>query len=145
MGPSECHYLSVTREQKNYTGYQRHVVEELVSCGRRWHFGLEAGSKAELLIALSLIDDPEALLICNGYKDHDYIRLALLGRKLGKKIIIVVEQLAEIDDIIKISQEVGVKPMIGFRAKLLTRGEGKWATSTLWSLVPSHSHRVKRM
>ncbi|MEY4802549.1 MAG: Biosynthetic arginine decarboxylase, partial [Cyanobacteriota bacterium] len=60
---------------------QRHVVEELVSSGRRWHFGLEAGSKAELLIALSLIDDPEALLICNGYKDQRYIETAILARR----------------------------------------------------------------
>ena len=66
---------------------QRHVVEELVSCGRRWHFGLEAGSKAELLIALSLIDDPEALLICNGYKDQRYIETAILARRLGLSLI----------------------------------------------------------
>ena len=64
---------------------QRHVVEELVSCGRRWHFGLEAGSKAELLIALSLIDDPEALLICNGHKDQRYIETAILARRLGRR------------------------------------------------------------
>ena len=61
---------------------QRHVVEELVSCGKRWNFGLEAGSKAELLIALSLLDDPEALLICNGYKDRLYIETAILARRL---------------------------------------------------------------
>jgi arginine decarboxylase len=108
----------------------REVVDEIVTAGKDFNYGLEAGSKPELMIALAMHEGTQRLIICNGYKDHDYIRLALLGRKLGKKIIIVVEQLAEIDDIIKISQEVGVKPMIGFRAKLLTRGEGKWAMST---------------
>jgi len=105
----------------------REVVDEIVAAGKDFNYGLEAGSKPELMIALAMHEGTQRLIICNGYKDHDYIRLALLGRKLGKKIIIVVEQLAEVDDIIKISQEVGVKPMIGFRAKLLTRGEGKWA------------------
>jgi len=105
----------------------REVVDEIVAAGKDFNYGLEAGSKPELMIALAMHEGTQRLIICNGYKDHDYIRLALLGRKLGKKIIIVVEQLSEIDDIIKISQEVGVKPMIGFRAKLLTRGEGKWA------------------
>jgi arginine decarboxylase len=75
-------------------------------------------------------EGPNRLIICNGYKDHDYIRLALLGRKLGKKILLVVEQLSELDEIIRLSRETGVKPMIGFRAKLQTRGEGKWALST---------------
>ena len=82
------------------------------------------------MIALAMNEGPKRLIICNGYKDHDYIRLALLGRKLGKKVILVVEQLSEIDDIIRISEETGVKPMIGFRAKLQTRGEGRWALST---------------
>jgi arginine decarboxylase len=108
----------------------REVVDEIVAAGKEFNYGLEAGSKPELMIALAMHEGPHRLIICNGYKDHDYIRLALLGRKLGKKIILVVEQLSEVDDIVKISQEVGVKPMIGFRAKLQTRGEGKWALST---------------
>jgi arginine decarboxylase len=108
----------------------REVVDEIVAAGKDYNYGLEAGSKPELMIALAMHEGANRLIICNGYKDHDYIRLALLGRKLGKKIIIVVEQLAEIDDIISIAQETGVKPLIGFRAKLLTRGEGKWAMST---------------
>lgn len=108
----------------------REVVDEIVAAGKDFNYGLEAGSKPELMIAIAMHEGANRLIICNGYKDHDYIRLALLARKLGKKIIIVVEQLAEIDDIIKISEEVGVKPMIGFRAKLQTRGEGKWAMST---------------
>jgi arginine decarboxylase len=108
----------------------REVVDEIVAAGKDYNYGLEAGSKPELMIALAMHEGSQRLIICNGYKDHDYIRLAMLGRKLGKKIIIVVEQLAELDDIIRISQETGVKPMIGFRAKLQTRGEGKWAMST---------------
>ena len=108
----------------------REVVDEIVLAGKDFNFGLEAGSKPELMIALAMHEGSQRLIVCNGYKDHDYIRLALLGRKLGKKIIIVVEQLIELDDIIRISQETGVKPMIGFRAKLQTRGEGKWALST---------------
>src|SRR5882757_8155736 len=108
----------------------REVVDEIVAAGKDFNYGLEAGSKPELMIALAMHEGAQRLIICNGYKDDDYIRLALLGRKLGKKIILVVEQLAELDDIIRISQETGVKPMIGFRAKLQTRGEGKWAMST---------------
>jgi arginine decarboxylase len=108
----------------------REVVDEILAAGKDYNYGLEAGSKPELMIALAMHDSNQKLIICNGYKDHDYIRLALLGRKLGKKVIIVVEQLAEVDDIIKISEETGIKPMIGFRAKLQTRGEGKWSSST---------------
>ena len=108
----------------------REVVEEILDAGKDYHFGLEAGSKPELAIALAMHEDPKALVICNGYKDHEYIRLALLGRKLGKKVILVIEQLSEIDEIIAISQEMGVKPMIGFRVKLVARGEGKWALSS---------------
>ncbi len=108
----------------------REVVDEIIAAGKDFNYGLEAGSKPELMIALAMHEGNNRLIICNGYKDHDYIRLALLGRKLGKKIILVVEQLSELDEIIKLSKETGVKPMIGFRAKLQTRGEGKWALST---------------
>ncbi len=108
----------------------REVVEEIVSASKGFNYGLEAGSKPELMIALAMHEGASSLIICNGYKDHDFIRIALLGRKLGKKVIIVVEQLAELDDIIRVSEEVGVKPLIGFRAKLQTRGEGKWSSST---------------
>lgn len=108
----------------------REVVEEILDAGEPYDFGIEAGSKSELLIALALHENKKSLLICNGYKDEEYIRLALLGRKLGKKVIIVVEQVSEIEPIITISRELGVEPLIGIRAKLLTRGEGKWASST---------------
>ncbi len=108
----------------------REVVDEVISAGKDFNYGLEAGSKPELMIALAMHEGGQRLIICNGYKDKDYMRLALLGRKLGKKVIIVIEQLSEVDSIIEISRETGVKPMIGFRVKLQTRGEGKWSSST---------------
>ena len=108
----------------------REVVDEIVLAGKDYHYGLEAGSKPELMVALAMHEGAQRLIICNGYKDNDYMRLALLGRKLGKKIIIVIEQLSEVDSIIAMSQETGVKPLIGFRVKLQTRGEGKWALSS---------------
>ncbi len=108
---------------------QRHVVEQLVESGRRWHFGLEAGSKAELLIALSLLDDPEALLICNGYKDRRYIETAILARRLGRQPVVVIEQSDEVERIIAASTELGAAPFIGIRAKLSTRSTGRWGSS----------------
>jgi arginine decarboxylase len=108
----------------------REVVEEILDAGEKYDFGLEAGSKPELIIALALLENKNALLICNGYKDDEYIRLALLGRRLGKQTIIVIEQLSEIDAIIRLSKEMGVEPHIGLRVKLTTTGEGKWAEST---------------
>ena len=108
---------------------QRHVVEELVSSGRRWHFGLEAGSKAELLIALSLVDDPDALLICNGYKDQRYIETAILARRLGRQPVVVIEQADEVERIIRASRELGAAPFIGIRAKLSSRSTGRWGSS----------------
>ncbi|TVS04374.1 MAG: biosynthetic arginine decarboxylase [Cyanobium sp. PLM2.Bin73] len=108
---------------------QRHVVEQLVESGRRWHFGLEAGSKAELLIALSLVDDPQALLICNGYKDQRYIETAILARRLGRQPVVVIEQSDEVERIIAASHALGAAPLIGIRAKLATRSTGRWGSS----------------
>ncbi len=108
---------------------QRHVVEQLAESGRRWHFGLEAGSKAELLIALSLVDDPEALLICNGYKDQRYIETAILARRLGRQPVVVIEQPDEVGRIIQASRELGAAPFIGIRAKLSSRSTGRWGSS----------------
>ena len=108
---------------------QRHVVEELVECGRRWHFGLEAGSKAELLIALSLLDDPEGLLICNGTKDQRYIETAILARRLGRQPVVVVEQLEEVDRLITASRRLEAAPLIGVRVKLAARSTGRWGSS----------------
>jgi arginine decarboxylase len=108
---------------------QRHVVEQLVESGRRWHFGLEAGSKAELLIALSLLDDPDALLICNGYKDRRYIETAILARRLGRQPVVVIEQADEVERIIAASHDLGAAPFIGVRAKLSARSTGRWGSS----------------
>jgi len=107
----------------------REVVEEIMDAGVPWHFGIEAGSKPELLAALSLHSDPESLVICNGYKDTSFIENALLGRKLGKKVILVIEKLEELVHVLRVSKEMGVEPMIGFRMRLLSKGAGKWATS----------------
>ncbi len=108
----------------------REVVEEILDAGEEYDFGLEAGSKPELIIALALLENRKALLVCNGYKDEEYIELALMGRRLGKQTIIVVEQLSEVDAIIRIARRMGVQPHIGIRVKLTTAGEGKWADST---------------
>ncbi len=108
----------------------REVIEEIQDAGKPFQYGLECGSKPELIIALAMHDDSDALLVCNGYKDDDYIRLALYGRKIGKRVFIVAEQLSEVRSIIRVSQELNVEPLIGFRSKLYAQGEGKWALST---------------
>src|SRR6266853_1581757 len=107
----------------------REVVEEITDAGAPYHFGLEAGSKPELIAALAVHRDPESLIICNGYKDLTYIKLALLGRKLGKMVIIVVEKLEEIRQIVQLSKEMGVQPILGLRVRLQVKGHGRWATS----------------
>jgi arginine decarboxylase len=107
----------------------REVVEEIVDAGRPFNYGLEAGSKPELTAALAIHDNPGALLICNGYKDKGFIRLALLGVRLGKKVILVAEKLEEIRQIIEVGREMGVEPMIGIRIRLVAKSSGKWAES----------------
>jgi arginine decarboxylase len=107
----------------------REVVEEITDAGSPFHFGIEAGSKPELIAALAMHRDPESLIICNGYKDSLFIQNGLLGRKLGKKVIMVVEKIEELGEILRISKEVGVEPMIGIRVRLAAKGAGKWATS----------------
>jgi len=107
----------------------REVVEEILDAGRAWDFGLEVGSKPELYAGLALQNAPGSLVICNGYKDADFIKMALLGIKLGKKVIMVVEKLEELRHIITISKQIGVEPLIGIRARLLSKGAGKWAES----------------
>ncbi len=108
---------------------QRHLVEEVVAHGRSFQFGLEAGSKPELLIALANLDTPGALLVCNGYKDRDYIETALLAQRLGRTSIIVLERLHELTLVIEASQRLGIAPILGVRAKLATEGIGRWGTS----------------
>ena len=107
----------------------REVVEEIYEAGRPYHLGIEAGSKPELLAAMAINNNPESLIICNGYKDNQYIQSALLGNKLGMRVIMVVEKLEELVQILQVSREVGVEPMIGLRVRLQSRGSGKWATS----------------
>ncbi|MFN6033818.1 MAG: biosynthetic arginine decarboxylase, partial [Dolichospermum sp.] len=109
---------------------QRHLVEDLVRFGKPHQFGLEAGSKPELMIALALLDTPGALLICNGYKDQEYIETAMLAQRLGQTPIIVLEQIEEVDLAIAASRQLGIKPILGVRAKLSTQGMGRWGTST---------------
>ncbi|MEE8164199.1 MAG: biosynthetic arginine decarboxylase, partial [Myxococcota bacterium] len=109
---------------------QRHVVEELIRFGAAEKLGLEAGSKPELLIALALLDTPGALIICNGYKDRAYVETALLAQRLGRTPIIVVDRFHEIDLILKTSRELGIRPQLGIRARLSTKGSGRWVEST---------------
>ncbi|MFL6538857.1 MAG: arginine decarboxylase, partial [Chthoniobacterales bacterium] len=96
----------------------REVIEEIAEAGLPFHFGLEAGSKPELVAALALHTDPESLIVCNGYKDSAFIRIALLGRKLGKSVVLVIEKLEELEQIIRVSQQLGVEPHIGVRVRL---------------------------
>jgi len=105
------------------------VVDEILKAGRAYHYGLEAGSKPELLAVMALLDDPEALIICNGYKDEEYIETALLAGKLGRTVILVVEKLSELPLIEKVSKRVGVRPHLGVRVKLSSKGSGKWESS----------------
>jgi len=108
---------------------QQHVIEDVLDFGRPYHHGLEVGSKAELIAAMGLLDDPEALLICNGYKDEEFIRLALFAQKLGLQVFIVLEMPGELDAVLRCSQEVGVEPRLGIRLKLATRAGGHWTES----------------
>ena len=108
---------------------QRHVVEEVLSTdveSDRLHIGLEAGSKPELMIVLAQAGSRGATIICNGYKDREYIRLALIGRRLGHRIFIVVEKLSELELVIKESRDLGVMPLLGMRARLSSLGKGNW-------------------
>ncbi len=107
----------------------REVVEEIVDAGRPYDFGLEAGSKAELVAVIAMNTSPNALIICNGYKDYGFIKTALMGVKLGKRVIIVVEKLTELYQIISVAKELGVTPLIGIRSKLYSKGSGKWESS----------------
>ena len=109
---------------------QRHVVEEIVDYGRAVGVGLEAGSKPELLIAIASLDAPDALIICNGFKDRTYVETAILAQRLGRTPVIVVDRYSELDLIIKASSELGIRPHIGLRARLTTQGKGRWLESS---------------
>ncbi|MEA5497947.1 MAG: biosynthetic arginine decarboxylase [Limnoraphis robusta] len=109
---------------------ERHLIEDLVRFGQPFKFGLEAGSKPELLIALAMLDTPGSLLICNGYKDRNYIETAMFSQRLGHTPIIVMEQLEEVYTAIEASRHLGIKPILGIRAKLSTKGMGRWCGTT---------------
>lgn len=108
---------------------QRHVVEEFLDFGRPFNFGLEAGSKPELLAVLAITNGSETPIICNGFKDDEFIKMVMLSRKIGKNIIPVVEKLSELELIVKHAEELDVRPVIGVRVKLASRGSGRWRSS----------------
>jgi arginine decarboxylase len=108
---------------------QRHVVQEIVEFGAPYGVGLECGSKPELQAVLGLNEDTRHLIVCNGYKDEEYMRLALMGQKLGHTVMVVLEQLNELDVLLKVADEMGVASTAGVRIKLATEGSGRWAKS----------------
>ena len=109
---------------------QRPVVEEYLREGSRYDFGLEAGSKAELYVAMALEQSPDSLLVLNGFKDEEFIQLAFAGAKSGKRVVIVIEKLSELDHILRIAEtHEGNSPMIGMRVKLYSKGSGRWEKS----------------
>jgi arginine decarboxylase len=108
---------------------QRHIVEDLVAAGAPWRFGLEAGSKPELLIALAAMDQKDGFIICNGYKDKVFIETALIAQRFDKTVIIVIERTEELSIVIEASKRLGISPMLGVRSKLASKGMGRWADS----------------
>ena len=108
---------------------QRHVVEEIVQFGKAHGVGLECGSKPELQAVLSLSESTDHIIVCNGYKDEEFMRLALMGQKLGHQVFIVLEQLSELDVLLQAADDLGVAPSAGVRIKLVAEGAGRWAQS----------------
>ena len=108
---------------------QRHVVEEIVQFGKAHGVGLECGSKPELQAVLSLSESTDHIIVCNGYKDEEFMRLALMGQKLGHQVFIVLEQLSELDVLLQAAEDLGVAPSAGVRIKLVAEGAGRWAQS----------------
>src|SRR5215207_6478871 len=108
---------------------QRHVVEEIVEFGKAHGVGLECGSKPELQAVLALSESTDHIIVCNGYKDEEFMRLALMGQKIGHQVYIVLEQLSEVDVLLQAADDLGVTPMAGVRIKLTSAGSGRWAQS----------------
>ncbi len=108
---------------------QQQVIEEVVRQGHTWHHGLEAGSKAELIAALAYLHDPEAYIVCNGYKDEEFIRLALSAQKMGLHPILVLEMPGELELILSVAAEMAIRPCFGVRVKLSARAGGRWTES----------------
>ena len=132
-------FQAATREYEYEGGYttvypvkvnqQRHVVEEILEHGRPYGVGLECGSKPELQAVLAVSEDADHLIVCNGYKDHEFMRLALMGQKVGHEVFIVLEQLSELDVLLEVAAELEVRPTVGVRVKLATESAGRWAQS----------------
>ncbi len=108
---------------------QRQIVEEIVSCGEKYHYGLEAGSKPELIAAMAQMKDPEAFLMCNGYKDDEYIDLALMGQQMGLNIHLILEMPNELPAILARAEKLGIEPNLGIRVRLAAKGSGHWSES----------------
>jgi len=108
----------------------REVVEEIVDAGAPYDFGLEAGSKPELLAVLAYNTNLNSLTILNGYKDEEFIRLALLGRKLGRKVVVVIEKFSELVLLVRVSKELNIEPIVGLRSKMQSKGQGRWQGSS---------------
>ncbi len=106
---------------------QRHVVEEILQFGQPHGLGLEVGSKPELQAVLAMSDRTDHMIVCNGYKDEEFVRLALMGQKLGHRVFIVIEKISEVDTLLKVADEMGVEPTAGVRIKLASTGSGRWA------------------
>tara|TARA_B110000037_G_scaffold29281_1_gene35122 strand:- start:4189 stop:6135 length:1947 start_codon:yes stop_codon:yes gene_type:complete len=128
--------IKITKYSGNYRGVypikvnqQRQVIEEIAEFGKKYHYGLEAGSKPELIAALAHMHDPDAYIICNGYKDEEFIDLALHSQKMGMKIMLVLEMPSELDLILNRSRKIGVLPNLGIRIRLSTKGSGRWQES----------------
>jgi arginine decarboxylase len=108
---------------------QRHLVDEIVESGRPWRFGLEAGSKPELLITLAAMEDEDGFIICNGYKDLAYLETALVAQRFDNTVVVVLERIEELELAFRASEKLGIRPCLGVRAKLSSKGMGRWADS----------------
>jgi arginine decarboxylase len=127
----ECGYQGIyTPAMPIKVNQQRHVVQELLARGAPWGLSLEAGSKPELLAAIALVDDDRPLIICNGYKDREYFETALLAQRLGRHPMLVLDRFEELDLALAVADDLGVKPSLGARVKLSSRGAGKWLESS---------------
>jgi arginine decarboxylase len=135
---ASCFKIAAEEYKYNAQGYiiypikvnqMRPVVEEIVTHGKKFNIGLEAGSKPELHAVIAINTDNDSLIICNGYKDEDYIELALLAQKMGRRIYLVIEKLSEMKLIVKIAKQFKIKPNLGIRIKLSSTGSGKWEDS----------------
>lgn len=132
--------FTIAREESGYQGryygvypikvnQQRQVIEEIIEFGAEFNWGLEAGSKPELHATLAMLEDVEGLIVCNGYKDREFIELALMGVKMGKRVFIVVEKPNELNLILRAAKRLNVTPLIGLRCRLASSGNGKWEDS----------------